>query len=645
MLQFFRSFFKSKIGLAITFVFLGLIAFAFASSDVANTGMFGGVAGGERVAVVGDERIDSAELAQSAGTALDRLRQEDPALSMPAFIAQGGLEEVLDQLIARYSISTYAEQFGLRAGDNLINSEIRQIGAFRGPDGNFSADAYNQALAAQGLSDAVVRQDIGSGLLAQQMLIPASFGATIPRSLASRYARLFKERREGAIGFLPSGAFFPEGDPSAAQLQAYYQENRGDFIRPERRVIRYALFGEDAIADAIAPTDAEIAARYQENRAQYAASETRSFTQLIVPTQAAAQSIRQRVSGGASFEAVAQEAGFRASELEEQSRSDIADDASPAVAQAYFGAARGAITEPTRSALGWHVARVDAVDTVQGRSLAQVRDELAATIREEKRVRALVDLAAQIEERIDDGETMTAIAQDLDLEVRSTRPVTADGGIYGTQGETIAEEIAPVLATAFQMEESEPQVGEVARGETFALFETAEVTASAAAPLAEIREDVITSWKLAQGSQAARAAADRILARLRGGATMAAALAAEDVALPAAEQIALTREDLARRGDQRIPPPLALLFSMAQGTSKRLEATNDLGWFVVDLDAIELGEMASDDPLIAQAQSQLGDTVGQEYADQLVIAMRETMGVERNQAAIDAVSRQLTGER
>jgi peptidyl-prolyl cis-trans isomerase D len=645
MLLFFRSFFKSKIGLAITFAFLALIAFAFASSDVANTGMFGGVAGGDRVAVVGDERIDSAELVQSAGSALDRLRQEDPALSMPAFIAQGGLEEVLDQLIARYSIATYAERFGLRVGDNLINSEIRQIGAFRGPDGNFSADAYNQTLAAQGLTDAVVRQDIGSGLLAQQMLVPASFGSTIPRTLATRYARLFKERREGAIGFLPSGAFFPEGDPGAAQLQAYYQENRGDFIRPERRVIRYALFGEAEIEDAIAPTDAEIAARYRENRAQYADSETRSFTQLIVPTQQAAQAIRQRVAAGASFASVAREAGFRTATLEDRSRAQVADDASPAVAQTYFDAARGAITEPTRSPLGWHVARVDAVETTPGRSLAQVRDELASTIREEKRVRALVDLAAQIEERIDDGETLTAVAQDLGLDVRSTRPVTADGGVYGTQGETIAEEIAPVLETAFQMEESEPQVGEVARGEAFAIFETADITASAAAPLAEIREDVITSWKLAQGSQAARAAADRVLARLRGGATMASALAAEDVQLPAAEQIALTREDLARRGAQRIPPPLALLFSMAQGTSKRLEATNDLGWFVVDLDAIELGEMASDDPLIAQAQSQLSETVGQEYADQLVVAMREAMGVERNATAIDAVRRQLAGER
>lgn len=645
MLLFFRSFFKSKFGLAITFAFLALIAFAFASSDVANTGMFGGVAGGERVAVVGDERIDSAELAQSASTALDRLRQDNPALSMPAFIAQGGLEEVLDQLIARYAIATYAERFGLRAGDNLINSEIRQIGAFRGPDGNFSADAYNQTLAAQGLTDAMVRQDIGSGLLAQQMLVPASFGATIPLSLATRYARLFKERREGAIGFLPSGAFFPEGDPSAAQLQAYYQENRGDFIRPERRVIRYALFGEEEIEDAIAPTDAEIAARYRENSAEYAASEARSFTQLIVPTQQAAQAIRQRVAAGASFASVAQEAGFRTSTLEAQSRAQVADDASPAVAQAYFDAARGAITEPTRSPLGWHVARVDSVETTPGRSLAQVSDELASTIREEKRVRALVDLAAQIEERIDDGETLTAIAQDLGLTVRSTPPVTADGGVYGTQGETISEEIAPVLETAFQMEESEPQVGEVARGDTFAIFETADITASAAAPLAEIREDVITSWKLAQGSQAARAAADRVLARLRDGATMASALAAEDVRLPAAEQIALTREDLARRGDQRIPPPLALLFSMAEGTSKRLEAANNLGWFVVDLDDIELGEMAGDDPLIAQAQSQLRETVGQEYADQLVIAMREAMGVERNETAIDAVRRQLAGER
>ncbi|MBC7160051.1 MAG: SurA N-terminal domain-containing protein, partial [Porphyrobacter sp.] len=96
MLQLFRSFFKSKLGIGVTLVFLGLIAFAFASADVANVGTFGGIAGGDRVAVVGDERIDAAELSMNATSALEQVRQENPTLTMEAFVAQGGLDEVLD---------------------------------------------------------------------------------------------------------------------------------------------------------------------------------------------------------------------------------------------------------------------------------------------------------------------------------------------------------------------------------------------------------------------------------------------------------------------------------------------------------------------------------------------------------------------
>ena len=43
MFQFFRNFFKTKLGLAISLAFLGLIALAFASADVSSTGTFGGI--------------------------------------------------------------------------------------------------------------------------------------------------------------------------------------------------------------------------------------------------------------------------------------------------------------------------------------------------------------------------------------------------------------------------------------------------------------------------------------------------------------------------------------------------------------------------------------------------------------------------
>ncbi|WP_338446195.1 SurA N-terminal domain-containing protein [Pelagerythrobacter marensis] len=643
MIQFFRRFFQSKLGIPLTLAFLALIAFAFASSDVANTGTFGGIAGGDRVAVVGGQKIDSADLVISARDALDRVRQQNPNMSMDAFIAQGGLDDVLDQMIDRTAIAEYARRHGLRAGDNLINSEIISIPAFRGASGEFDSTTFRQVLAARGISESALRSDLSQGLLAQQLLVPVAFGAQAPDKLATRYAALLKERRRGSIAMLPAQAFAPEGTPDQATLEAFYADNRADFIRPERRVIRYAVFGPENLDTRIEPTAAEIGARYEEDSARYAARETRRLSQLIVPTQEAAGTIRERVEAGGSLEAAAREAGFDVAELGPISRSELAAQSSADVARAVFAAERGAIATPARSGLGWHVVRVDAIERTPARSLDQVRGEIAETLRAENRQRALADLAANIEEQLTDGVSLSDMAQQLDIDVRTTRPLLASGEVYGAPGETATEVLGPALETAFQMTEGEPQLAEIARGETYLIFEASRIVESAAAPLAEIRDDVIAAWRRDRGAAEARAAADRVLARLKEGTSLAAALREEETRLPPAEPVDLTRQQLAAF-EGRFPPPLALLFSMAQGTAKKLEAPEDSGWYVVDLDEIETGTVASDDPLLAQTKRELGPAIGSEYADQLRVALRKELGVERNATAIDAVRKQLLGQ-
>ncbi|WP_375290180.1 SurA N-terminal domain-containing protein [Qipengyuania sp.] len=645
MLSFFRNIFKSKLGLLLTLVFLGLIALAFASADVANTAGGGqGLSTGENAAVVGETEITQTMLARAASAALERAREQNPTLSMPAFIAQGGLQATLNQLIDRAAISEYARLQGLRAGDNLVNSEIRQIGAFRGADGNFSADAYKAALAAQGISDGMVRDDLASGLLAQQLLGSSSVGLRYPQAATTQYARLFKERRTGSIGLLSSAAFAPTGDPDAATLSQFYQSARSRFIRPERRVLRYALFGPAQVQGRIAPTEAEITARYQENIAQYRAREQRSFTQLVVPTKQAADAIVQQVAGGTSLDAAARAAGLRTSQLSDVGRASLVDSASEAVAKAYFEAAEGSLTAPARSALGWQIARVDNVERIAGIS----RDAAAPAIREsltaENRVRVLSDLAARAEEELDGGATLAEIAREIGVEPKSTAPLTADGRAYaaGTT-EGVPDDLRPVLATAFQMDESMPQVAQVPDTESFVIFEVNRITPSAVAPLAEIRDDVTSVWRQSVGSQRAKAAADRILAKVGKGSTLAAAMAAEKVSIPAPENVSMTRQALLEQGG-RTPPPLALLFSMAQGTAKRLEAPANAGWYVVDLDRVELGKLENNDPIAAQINSELSTAFSQELAQQAVLAMREAVGVARNPEALEAVRRQLTGE-
>jgi peptidyl-prolyl cis-trans isomerase D len=108
----------------------------------------------------------------------------------------------------------------------------------------------------------------------------------------------------------------------------------------------------------------------------------------------------------------------------------------------------------------------------------------------------------------------------------------------------------------------------------------------------------------------------------------------------------MTREQLAQmqqQSRQPLPAPLGLLFSMAQGTTKLLPAPGNRGWFVVSLKAITPGTLAPNDPLLATAQHDLGEEIGNEYAEALRRAIRAEIGSTQNPVAFAAVKRELSG--
>ena len=147
---------------------------------------------------------------------------------------------------------------------------------------------------------------------------------------------------------------------------------------------------------------------------------------------------------------------------------------------------------------------------------------------------------------------------------------------------------------------------------------------------------------LQKGAAAARDAASRIVGLVRKGTALGTALAAQGKPIPPAQDVAMNREDLARMQNQ-VPAPVALMFSMAEGTVKMIPAGGDRGWFVVSLKDIVPGKVDAADPVIAAAQRELGMMTGREYAEALRRAIREEVGVEKNPAGVSAVRRRLDG--
>jgi len=643
MLNIFRSFMKSRVGTLLALVFLILIALAFAAADVTGSGTFGSVTGGDRVASVGERKISTADLSQAANNGLEQLKQGNPRLTMPAFVAGGGLTQALDQLIDRAAIAEFGAAHGVLASDRLVDSELAKIDAFKGLDGKFSANAFKAVLAQRGLNEKAVRQDIADGLVARQLLVPAAFGSRMPQDAVSRYAALLAEQRTGAIALLPSALFAPKGEPSAADLTAYYNAHRDNYTRPERRTLRYVVFDDSAIKNVPAPTEAEIAARYNGNKALFAASESRKVSQLVLPTEAAAKALLAEVNGGKSLEAAAAGKGLATAPIGPSTREQLASQANPAVADAAFATPRGKVAGPVKGTLGWALLRVDTVETRPAKTLDQARAEIAADLSAQKKRAALSDFSTKIEDEFEKGGSLGDVAKELGLQPQETEPLTADGKVY-MKGTPVPAELARVVQTAFSMDrEGQPQLAEVEPGKKFVVFDVTRIATSAPAPLAEIRADVTTDYQMEKGAALAKAAAEKVQAQARKGTDLGAALAALGVAgLPPVDRIDISRQEFSRQANN-VPPPLALMFSMAQGTTKALAVGRNRGWYVVNLAKIVPGNAQQIAPLLASAGTELSQLTGREYADQIRKAMRDEMGAKKNQPAIDAVARRLTG--
>src|SRR5690606_21737827 len=116
--------------------------------------------------------------------------------------------------------------------------------------------------------------------------------------------------------------------------------------------------------------------------------------------------------------------------------------------------------------------------------------------------------------------SLVEVAKELGVEITQTKPPTADGKGYGKGGEAAPELLDQVLETAFSMDTENPQLAVIDHGARYIIFDVTDITASAPAPLAEIKDDVTGAYMLDHGSAEARKMAEQVQAQVRKGTSL-----------------------------------------------------------------------------------------------------------------------------
>lgn len=640
MMSFFRRFAASPLGIGV----FAIILIAFVVTLYEGKGGMGlGGAGGGSLASVDGTKITEAEVRQRVQTQLEAARQQSPGLTMAAFVADGGVEDTIDQIQNGRTLEEFAVSQGMNASKRLVDGQIASIPAFNGPTGKFDRNIYLSTLARRKIPENELRADFAREVLTKGLLTPVVGGAQMPATLVRPYAALLLENRTGLVGAVPSAAFANLPPLTDAQIATFYSRNIARYTLPERRVVRYALFDRSRFAGKNAPTDAEIANAYKAGAAKYAASEKRGFTQVIVQTKAQAEQLLAQVRGGTSLTDVAKAAGRAPLIVPPGDQASFAKLTSPAVAQAAFAAPKNGFAAVVQSGLGFHLVHVDAVNSTAAKTLTEVRPVIVAELAKQKADQAAAAFVAKLGDEVDGGATFDEVAKKYGLTAQTTPPLTSGGLDPDQPVLQVGPDLTIVLRDAFLAEpDDNAAVATLGTGRGFALWHLDKVVPSAPRPLAQARAVVVEQATRDAASRAAKKIADAIAANVNRGMPMAQAIAGAGVKLPAPRPAGGKRIDIARAGD-KVPPPVALLFAMPEKRAKVLGIADQQGWYIVYLDKIDRGDTAVEPGLIQATQQQLSRVIGDEYAAQFVSALKAQAKASRDTAAIEALKRSLVG--
>jgi peptidyl-prolyl cis-trans isomerase D len=631
---------KSAIGSSILALFGVLIIASFAMTDISGSSFS---LGGSRdtLAKVGSLKVTDHDMSQAMERRLSQVRQQNVEADYASIAAD--FAPLLASVIDVRAIAAFAHEHGFLLSKRLIDAEISRIPGVRGLDGKPSEQAYAAFLNQQRMTDGDLRQLIRDDLLQRMLITPAMTNARMPVGMATPYASMLLESRQGDVVLVPTASFTGGLQPTDAQIQQFYAGNRDRYMVPEQRVLRLAKIGPDQIAD-VKATDAEVEAFYRDNAATYSTKELRAIDQVVVPDQKTATEIAARAKAGATISAAAAPAGANAavSSVKDQTRQAYASVAGEPVAAAVFSAAEGSVVGPIQSDFGWVVAKVSSARTEGGTSLEQVRSEIAAKLTADKRKNALADLVGKIEDQLADGANYQEAAQSAGLKVVETPLITASGGSRGDASFKFPPEMAPALKTGFELAaDDEPVIETLPNDAGYVLVAPSRIIPAAPAPLASIRGTVAKDWVAKQAADRARSVAAQIAKAANGKASLAEAMQQAEMSLPPVQPVAARRIQLSQLGGQ-VPPPLAMLFTLGQGRARMVADPQGRGFYVVKVNKIVPGNAINQPSMIAEVQQEFSDAVSQEYAEQFMAAMRKDVGVKRNEDAIEAAKKRIT---
>jgi len=619
---------RSKTASIVVKVLAGLLILSFAAWGIED--VIGTSASELSVATVGDQDIPPLEFEYELARETQRLRQTfGGQVSEEQLLAFGIGNGVLQRMINEQAVSMTTAKMGLRVSDEQVTRNIQEDPTFHGFDNKFSRQRFNEVMRAIGMPEAAYIEQVRNDIANAQVLGAVASVATVPKKMTEMLRAYRYEKRTADTLLIRADAQPDPGQPTDAQINSVYEDQSQRFTAPEYRTISYVHLDPANLSDTVSVTEEDMQEAYEANAANFIKPEQRTVQQIVVSDEAKIQEAAKLIAEGRDFVTVASEVAemeAAAVDLGTVTREGLLPD----LAEAVFAIDEGAVTEPIKSPLGWHIMKATSVDAGITQTLDDVRDEVRQIVTRERAIDALYDISIKFEDEIGGGATLEEAGNAVGFPARIIDSVDREG-INARSGVRSSDlpELASLLPVAFTAEESIESDLIEAGDKGFFMLRVDEIVDPALRPLETVRTEVIDAWKSAERTKMAETKASEFAKLVSAGTDF------QSLATTVSGDIEtvgpLTRSDR----EAAETSVIAKMFELKQNEGGIARIGSD--YAVVHVTKVQAPGADADTPTMADLERQLGEDVGRDLAAQIVEAMREQVGVSINQRLYEAV--------
>ncbi|MGR9099143.1 MAG: SurA N-terminal domain-containing protein [Gammaproteobacteria bacterium] len=329
----------------------------------------------------------------------------------------------LEKLVRDEVLLQYVQEQGLVATDETTRQFIEGLEYFQ-TDGRFDKKQYKALLRAQNLSSAEFEARIRKALIMEQFqrsLIESGFATQFD---ADNFFRIQNQTRNVEFTVIP--LIKSDSEPTAEQIEAYYLQHRDGFQSPEQVSIEYLELSADELAKKQEPTEQELRDFYLEQKDAFTTPERRRIGHILFANSeqglADARKARERLKTE-DFAKLAEEMSLDATSAKKGGDLGVIPPGAmeKTFEDAAFALKEGEVSEPVKTAFGYHLIKVTELTEGSVKPFEDVRDVVKLAYQKAEVENTYYQMGETLSElSYEHPDNLEAAAQALNMELRKT---------------------------------------------------------------------------------------------------------------------------------------------------------------------------------------------------------------------------------